>query len=860
MHSRQRQPLQDTLTAIHHNCSVMQLGQRRFANGERHLRSLNQLQKLYPSALLRETVNIAKRCHFSLEELRYEYPSEVVPDHLTATEQLRFLVEEGVGKRWPKGISQTIRKQIEYELQVVAELNYESYFLTVHDIVAFARSRNILCQGRGSAANSVVCYCLFITEVSPDQISLLFERFISRERNEPPDIDVDFEHQRREEVIQYIYKKYSRERAALAATVISYRPRSAVRDVGKALGLDALFIEQLSQSMSWWDRQADLQALFQQQGASNQGAGNQGPSNQEGQGQMAEHFFKLLNEILGFPRHLSQHVGGFIITKSPISTLVPVENASMAERTVIQWDKYDIEALGLLKIDILALGMLSAVHRCFDLISEHQQIDLTMQSIPKDDRATYDMLCAADSVGVFQIESRAQMAMLPRLKPRCFYDLVIEIAIVRPGPIQGGMVHPYLRRRQGLEEVDYPSQEIKSVLERTLGIPVFQEQVIRLAMVAAGFSGGQADQLRRAMASSGKTGSSSGNNPTLAQFEQKLTDGMMARGYSLDFAERLYKQIQGFGVYGFPESHSASFALLAYVSAWLKCHHPAAFCCALLNSQPMGFYSPSQLLQDAQRHQIEIRPIDVCHSNWEHSLETGNTGNTAEPAIRLGLCLIKGFSHRAAGKIVSARRHSQQRFNSLPELSRAAGLSQADLALLSSAGALRSLTSNRRQAHWDALAIEDYRPLLESAQDSDALPDSLSTPTEVEELNADYSSTGVSLGRHPMAILRERSKTLQRCKRTTDLPTMGNRRFVRIAGLVTGRQRPGTASGVIFLTLEDETGNSNIVVWTTVQERCREALLKGSLLMVKGVVETDGNVVHVIAQELTDCSYLMAEL
>ncbi|MDB9706839.1 OB-fold nucleic acid binding domain-containing protein, partial [Porticoccaceae bacterium] len=466
------------------------------------------------------------------------------------------------------------------------------------------------------------------------------------------------------------------------------------------------------------------------------------------------------------------------------------------------------------------------------------------------------------------------------------------IAIVRPGPIQGGMVHPYLRRRQGLEAVDYPSQEIKSVLERTLGIPVFQEQVIRLAMVAAGFSGGQADQLRRAMASSGKSGSSSGNNPTLAHFEQKLTDGMVVRGYSLDFAERLYKQIQGFGVYGFPESHSASFALLAYVSAWLKCHHPAAFCCALLNSQPMGFYSPSQLLQDAQRHQIEIRPIDVCHSSWDHSLETNSletnsletnsletnsletnsletsspetnsleTGSSAEPAIRLGLCLIKGLSHQTAQRIASAQRNSQQGFNGLAQLSRAAGLSQADLALLSSAGALRSLTSNRRQAYWDALAIEDYRPLLESAQDSDSLPAILSTPSEVEELNADYSSTGVSLGRHPMAILREQSKTLQRCKRTIDLPTMGNRRFVRIAGLVTGRQRPGTASGVIFLTLEDETGNSNIVVWTRVQERCREALLKGHLLMVKGVVETDGNVVHVIAQELTDCSSLMAEL
>ena len=835
MHSRERQALQDTLTAIRHNCSVMELGARRFANGERHLRSLEQLQRLYPSVLLSETLNIAQRCHFSLEELRYEYPSEVVPEHLSATQQLRFLVEEGVGKRWPQGVNSKIRKQIEYELEVIAELNYESYFLTVHDLVAFARNRNILCQGRGSAANSVVCYCLFITEVSPDQVSLLFERFISRERNEPPDIDVDFEHQRREEVIQYIYKKYSRERAALAATVITYRPRSAVRDVGKALGLDTLFIEQLSQSMSWWDRKADLEALFIQQAG-------------QSQGQLAEHFFTLLKDILGFPRHLSQHVGGFIITKSPLSTLVPVENASMAERTVIQWDKYDIEALGLLKIDVLALGMLSAIHRCFDLIRAHQQTHLTMQSIPKDDSATYDMLCAADSVGVFQIESRAQMAMLPRLKPRCFYDLVIEIAIVRPGPIQGGMVHPYLRRRQGLETVDYPSPEIREVLERTLGIPVFQEQVIRLAMVAAGFSGGQADQLRRAMASWGKDSS-------LMQFQQKLVEGMLSRGYSLDFAERLFKQIQGFGVYGFPESHSASFALLAYISAWLKCHYPAAFCCALLNSQPMGFYSPSQLVQDGRRHQIEVRPIDVCHSNWEHSLETDTAD---EPAIRLGLCLIKGFSCNTAAKIIATR--TRQSFNSITQLTRTAELSQSDLALLSSAGALRSLTSNRRQAQWDALAIEQYRPLLDAPAEplTQALPSILSAPSEVEELNADYSTVGLTLGRHPMEILRQQSSLLQRCKRSTDLAALGNRRFVRVAGLVTGRQRPGTASGVIFLTLEDETGNSNIVVWTSVQTRCREALLKAHLLMVKGVVETDGNVVHVVAQELTDISSLEA--
>ncbi|MDP4988128.1 MAG: error-prone DNA polymerase, partial [Porticoccaceae bacterium] len=792
MHSAERQPLQDVLTAIHHGCSVMSLGARRFANAERHLRRLDQLQKLYPPALLAETLVVARRCHFSLQELRYEYPADVVPPNVTASQQLRFLVGEGLLKRWPQGASAEVHRQIDYELQVIAELQYESYFLTVHDIVHFARSRNILCQGRGSAANSIVCYCLLITEVSPDQISMLFERFISRERNEPPDIDVDFEHERREEVIQYIYKKYGRERAALAATVITYRPRSAVRDVGKALGLDALFIEQLSQSMSWWQRQADLEALFQQQGFSNRG-------------QLAKYFFTLLQDIIGFPRHLSQHVGGFIITKSPISSLVPVENASMAERTVIQWDKYDIEALGLLKIDILALGMLSAIRRCFDLLRAQQSTDLDMQAIPKNDSATYDMLCQADSVGVFQIESRAQMAMLPRLKPRCFYDLVIEIAIVRPGPIQGGMVHPYLRRRQGLEAVDYPSQEIQSVLERTLGIPVFQEQVIRLAMVAAGFTGGEADQLRRAMASWGK-------DSALIGFQQKLITGMLARGYSLDFAQRLFKQIQGFGVYGFPESHSASFALLAYVSAWLKCHYPAAYCCALLNSQPMGFYSPSQLIQDVKRHDVEVYPIDVLYSDWDHRLEAGAAQNSQQPAIRLGLRLIKGFSRVVAERIVAVR--TQVIPQSLTQLAHAAQLSQAHLSLLSSAGALGSLSNNRRQAHWDALAVNDLRPLLIAWQ-SDTPLDAvdggakhsviLAAPSEVEIIGADYSATGVSLGRHPMAILRERIELIQRCKRQSDLASMGHKRFIRVAGLVTGRQRPGTASGVIFLTLEDET-------------------------------------------------------
>jgi error-prone DNA polymerase len=828
MHCKERRALQDTLTAIRHNCSVMELGERRFPNAERRLRSLPHIEKLYPATLLAETLYIAKRCHFSLEELRYQYPSDVVPPHLTPAEQLRLLTEQGAQQRWPNGLSSRVRQQIEYELKVIEELQYECYFLTVHDLVAFARSRNILCQGRGSAANSVVCYCLFITEVSPDQVSLLFERFISAERNEPPDIDVDFEHERREEVIQYIYQRYGRERAALAATVITYRPRSAVRDVGKALGLDPLFIEQLSQSLSWWDRSGDLQEQFEKAGA---------------RGPMAEHFYQCLQEILGFPRHLSQHVGGFIITKSPISTLVPVENASMSERTVIQWDKEDIEALGLLKIDILALGMLTAIHRCFDLIRSHQAVDLCMQAIPKEDSATYDMLCAADSIGVFQIESRAQMAMLPRLKPRCFYDLVIEIAIVRPGPIQGGMVHPYLKRRQGLEQVTYPHPDIKNVLQRTLGIPVFQEQVIRLAMVAAGFSGGEADQLRRAMASWGKN---SERNNELLGFKQKLIDGMLARGYDLDFAERLFRQIQGFGVYGFPESHSASFALLAYVSAWLKCHYPAAFYCALLNSQPMGFYSASQLVQDAQRHQITVKPIDVLHSHWDHRLE----GDSNNPRLRLGFRLIKGLAYRTAEKILT----SDRQFKTIAQLTSSTGLSRAELSLLSSAGALKSLTQNRRQAQWQALATDSSTSLLTSTEGESIR---LQAPSETENLYADYSHTGLSLGRHPMELLREQFPIFRQCKRHIDLAELGHRRFVRIAGLVTGKQRPGTASGVVFLTLEDETGNSNIVVWQSVQQNCRQALLKAQLLMVKGVVETDGAVIHVIAQELTDCSELL---
>ncbi|MEP1595709.1 MAG: error-prone DNA polymerase, partial [Halieaceae bacterium] len=750
----------------------------------------------------------------------------------SATSYLRELVASGTRARWPRGPSPEISQRIASELQLIEELNYEYYFLTVYDIVRFARERGILCQGRGSAANSVVCYCLSITEVSPDQISLLFERFISKERDEPPDIDVDFEHERREEVIQYIYRKYSRRRAALAATIITYRSRSAVRDVGKALGLDPVFVDDLSKSLAWWDRTSDLAKRFEEQGVA-------------GHSQQAELFYNLVQQILGFPRHLSQHVGGFVITRSPISTLVPVENASMADRTVIQWDKEDIESLGLLKVDILALGMLSAIRKSLEMVHRYQPTITSISDIPREDQSTYRMLQAADSIGVFQIESRAQMSMLPRLKPECFYDLVIEIAIVRPGPIQGDMVHPYLRRKQGKEAVTYPSDDIKSVLERTLGVPIFQEQVIKLAMVAAGFSGGEADQLRRAI-------SNWGRNSKLLDFEKKLSRGMIERGYDEDFARRLFDQIKGFAGYGFPESHSASFALLAYVSAWLKRHHPAAFFVGLLNSQPMGFYSPSQLLQDAVRHGVTVLPVDVNNSTWDHQLLTGQS-SLQQPPVRLGLRLVKGLSEDGARRLVAAR--DQGVFRQISNLRQRAALDRRDMEALADADALASLSGHRHQSQWQIMALEQPKPLLQEEQreaasyfnDDVQLP----APAVAEEVLADYRATGVTLRAHPMSLLRDRYP-FNRCQRHTDLATISNNRFVRIAGLVTCRQRPGTASGVLFLTLEDETGNSNIVVWPRTQEHFRKTLMTGQLLLIKGTLETKENVSHIIAGALYD--------
>ena len=841
MHTAKRKPLHDVFTALYHSTSIAQLGRRRLGNSQQHLRTIDKLQWLYPPALLDQTLHIANLCNFSLDELRYEYPEEVVPSGYSANQYLRELVTTGSDARWPRGIPTKIQQSIDKELALIEELHYEYYFLTVYDIVRFARSRDILCQGRGSAANSVVCYCLFITEVSPEQISLLFERFISRERDEPPDIDVDFEHERREEVIQYIYDKYSRKRAALAATVITYRSRSAVRDVGKALGLDPVFVDDLAKSMAWWDRSADLNKRFEEQGVASHS-------------QQAELFYSLVQQILGFPRHLSQHVGGFVITRSPISTLVPVENASMAERTIIQWDKEDIESMGLLKVDILALGMLSAIRKSLQMVQRYCPTIKTLSDIPKDDPSTYRMLQIADTIGVFQIESRAQMSMLPRLKPECFYDLVIQVAIVRPGPIQGDMVHPYLRRKQGLELASYPDDAIKEVLERTLGVPIFQEQVIKLAMVAAGFSGGEADQLRRAITSWGR-------NSKLLTFEEKLTQGMIERGYNEDFARRLFEQIKGFGGYGFPESHSASFALLAYISAWLKRHHPAAFVVGLLNSQPMGFYSPSQLIQDARRHGVTVLSIDVNHSDWDHQLLDSRSAQQNQPALRLGLRLVRGLSRQGAQRVVEARQRNP--FRQISHLRQWAALNKRDMEALADADALQSLSGHRHQSQWQIMALEQPKPLLrdEQYQNASYFDDGVQLPAPqiAEEVLSDYRATGLTLRAHPLSLLRDRAP-FNRCKRHTDLASIGHKRFVRIAGLVTCRQRPGTASGVLFLTLEDETGNSNIVVWERTQQHFRQALMNGKLLLVNGIVETKDNVTHVIAGALYDYSHELDNL
>jgi error-prone DNA polymerase len=827
MHIRRRRMLHDVMAAIRHGCTLPQLGYRALPCGERHLRSSERLTSLFRQELLDESVRIARRCSFSLDQLRYQYPREVVPQGVSSAKHLRDLTEAGIQQRWPAGISTELRQQIEGELLLISDLHYESYFLTVHDIVQFARSRSILCQGRGSAANSAVCYCLGITEVDPARQNMLFERFISRERDEPPDIDVDFEHERREEVIQYIYRKYGRERAALAATVVSYRPRSAIRDVGKALGFNPTEVDQLARNMSWWDEPDRLSQRLTELGF-------------DVDSLRVRQLLYLVQSLIGFPRHLSQHVGGFVISENTLASLVPVENASMADRTVIQWDKDDLETLGLLKVDCLALGMLTAIHRCLDLVNDFHDTAMGLADVPAEDPETYGMIQKADTIGVFQIESRAQMAMLPRLKPACFYDLVIQVAIVRPGPIQGNMVHPFLQRRRGLETVAYPSEALKKVLSRTLGVPIFQEQVMQIAMVAAGFSGSEADVLRRSMAAWARRGG-------MEHMHQRLVGGMLERGYQQAFAEQIFEQIKGFGEYGFPESHAASFALLVYVSCWLKHHHPAAFTCALLNSQPMGFYQPSQLVQDTRRHGVTVLPVDVRYSNWDCTLSRNDTAIPASPYLRLGMRLIKGLGRQPAERISNAR--TTRPFTDTQDLCTRAQLNRRELAALAEAAALRGIAGHRHRARWDVAAVEKQPDdLLRGITRKDE-PTSIRPASETDDLHADYAATGLTLGRHPVALIR--SVLRQRRVRTAEqLLQLKHGTFTRACGLITMRQRPMTANGTIFLTLEDETGHVNVVIWQRLWERQRSIILNASLIAVDGIMESDGEVYHLIARQV----------
>ncbi|PTR15479.1 error-prone DNA polymerase [Nitrosospira sp. Nsp2] len=847
MHDASHKPLQDTMTAIRLGKPLSECGYALQPNAEQYLRSRLQLEQIYPLELLSETVSIAARCTFSLDELRYQYPDELTGTDETYAAYLRRMVEEGIATRFPHGISAKVRKQVEHELDLIAELNYEPYFLTVFDIVRHARSQGILCQGRGSAANSAVCYCLGITEIDPECSNLLFERFMSRERNEVPDIDVDFEHQRREEVIQYIYEKYGRDRAAIAATVITYRTRSAVQDIGKALGLDLERVRRLSGSFAWWDNSSEIRQRLTENGF-------------DPDSPVIQKLIALTTLLYGYPRHLSQHVGGFVITRDKLCRMVPIENAAMPDRRIIQWDKDDLDAVGLMKIDVLALGMLSAIRRALDLVSARRGIPFRMQDIPKEDEETYDMICKADTVGVFQIESRAQMSMLPRLKPRNFYDLVIEVAIVRPGPIQGDMVHPYLRRRQKLEEVSYPGEGVEAALKRTLGVPIFQEQVMQLAIKAAGFTSGEADQLRRSMAAWRKKG-------LLGSFRARLIGGMVSRGYKLEFAEQIFRQIEGFGEYGFPESHAASFALLVYVSAWLKCHEPAAFLCAMLNSLPMGFYSASQLIQDARRHGVEIRPVDVTVSEWECTLEeqtddsSPSIASTAPalsmlPAVRLGLNRVKGIGREAATRIMEAGKTSP--FENTGDLASRALLNAAEIRALASADALLALSGHRRQTLWAVASHIRQQDMMRGAPVKEALPVITAAP-EGEEILSDYASTGLTLRRHPLALLRPKL-TRMNLRSAMELDSCPPGRLVRTTGIVTCRQRPGTASGVMFVTLEDETGIINVVLWNQLIQKHRREALGARLLTVYGVWQSESEVKHVIAKRLVDHSHLLGNL
>ncbi len=823
-HTPDRRHLHDVVTAIRLGVTVPELGAMRFPNSERYLKSPEEMAERFarfPQAIA-HGVELASRCTFSLDELRYEYPEELCPPGMTPPQYLAEITWKGAAKRYPNGIPEKVTDLLQRELRLIEELRYEAYFLTVWDLVEFARARDILCQGRGSAANSAVCFCLGITSVDPDRSDVLFERFVSRERAEAPDIDVDFEHERREEVLQYVYQKYGRDRAGITAVVITYRPRSAVRDVGKALGLSLDRVDRLAKVLDPY-AENDLSTRLREAGL-------------DPESPAADQLVRLVKELLGFPRHLSQHVGGFVITHGPLSELVPIENAAMPDRTVIQWDKDDLDSLGILKVDCLALGMLTAIHKCFALVTHHHEVEWTLASVPAEDSAVYDMICRADTVGVFQIESRAQMSMLPRLRPRNFYDLVVEVAIVRPGPIQGGMVHPYLRRRNGEELVTYPSPAVEEVLHKTLGVPLFQEQVMRLAMVAAGFSAGEADQLRRAMGAWRRPG-------LIEQFRSKLRDGMVSRGLPAEFAEQLYQQVRGFGEYGFPEAHAASFALLAYVSAWLKCYYPAAFTAAILNSLPMGFYAPAQLVRDAQEHGVEVRPVDVNHSEWDCTLE--------KPALRLGFRLIRGLLETAARSLVETRQ--LRPFRSVADFSRRTRLGRSILLRLAGADAFHSLGLSRREAQWHVLSTGEELPLFEQVDVDQETTPSLAEMSLDQHVVADYHSVGLSLKAHPVSLVRTELTNLGILK-ACELDAQPDRSHVRVAGLVIVRQRPGTSKGTIFITIEDETGIVNLVVWNHMCQRYRMVVRGAAAMVAHGRLERANNVTHVIVTHLEDLS------
>ncbi len=863
-HIPRRRALQDVVTAIRHSTNLPSLGHELFPNGERHLKSASELLRIMggSSELLERTIEVADRCQFRLDELRYEYPEELVPEGMTPAQHLSGLTWDGASRRYPEGIPNKVQELIRHELTLIEELNYEAYFLTVYDIVRFARDRGILCQGRGSAANSVVCFCLEVTSVDPSRIDVLFERFISRERNEAPDIDVDFEHERREEVLQYLFNRYGRDRAGMTAAVITYRPRSAIRDIGKALSLSNDRVDKLAAQLEHVDRTEQLPDRLRE--------GGMDPESVAG-----KQILELVSTLLGFPRHLSQHVGGMVMSRGPLSELVPIENAAMPGRTVIQWDKDDLDALGLLKVDCLSLGMLSCIRRAFDMIQLCHGRQFTLASVPAEDPKVYEMVCQADTVGVFQIESRAQMSMLPRLRPHCFYDLVIEVAIVRPGPIQGDMVHPYLRRRAGEESVEFPNAAVRSVLHKTLGVPIFQEQAMRLAIVAAGFTPGEADQLRRAMGAWRKTG-------VIQKFHQKLVAGMLANGYDEEFAERVFKQISGFGEYGFPESHAASFALLVYVSAWLKRYYPATFCAALINSQPMGFYAPAQLVRDAREHGVLILPIDVNHSDWDCTLEAlteqqriqhrstrhlrqFDSDEDSHLGLRIGLRLLHGFSEEYGRRIQDVRRQGGE-FRTFEEFARRTTLSRSLLKLLAQADAFASLKIERREALWKALPPRETLPLFETSSSepqagttSEEVSPELPEMSSQEQVVADYSTIGMSLRRHPVSFLRD-ALTRLRAVSAEQLAMMEPDRRVKVAGLVLMRQRPSTASGITFVTLEDETGIANLVIYPSVWQHFRKTARFASVLLATGRLQREGDVIHVVCDRLDDVSEMLDKL